>query len=1251
MKRIFGIILTLSLVLGCLFVPFTVTAEEKENVSTENSGFYFTDFSSEDFKVFAEGEVATDADGNEFVPFVYHSYYADERTTSKTELVTLTDGNGEEKTLLDIKSTSKENGKFVNSINLILTDENGKPFVIENNATYKVEYKLYAKNLSSWRNLNFGRGGIRSFVKNGNLDEIDGNTTAEMKIPYTSKNYDYNNSPSNFEERTNAGGWYLPNGTTRVNLTYNTAFAVENWYDKPMSGTLMFSTDEYDIENNTFSIIADDGVTQLTFNNYFAMHIAIGYGVDVPAEILLDYVKVSKVIENVTFDANGGTVNNAATAQVSGYAGELLPTPVRSGNWIFDGWTLADGTAVSDVYAPALDGKTLVANWVEGVRPVVYDFEHSEIMYTGPEKDTILGIDGVEYSIGSWCFQTSRANSAGLGRNGSVGLRCGAGDQTWGVNGCYPLNDGTNFYYLEPGASYTVTLDILVTELVDRPVNSSFHLVYGPYYNGSGWSTDSTRYRDVLTNVIQYVDGVATFPNATSVVAHDDGWKTLTFKFTAPDKFPNNDASFPLSNIMAFYGQWTKGITLVYDNIVVEKAPSVNFVLENGDSELQKYFVGDKVEFPKSDDISKDVYFEDGTGYTTFGFNWYADAECTILADTENTYVTNKNLTFYQKNNTLIDYNDNQVSYFGFENGKTLTGFENVSGGYESATAGKVNDAKVVMGNGSLKVGATYKLSFYYKANNNFNFIVNDETYELKSAEAWTKADISFVAESESLEAAFAELSDEIIVDTIIVSKVVDAEGFSILTDEAESQVNKQAIRTYFSYNSDNFDVINLNGEEYDVAERGVVLISAANFNGSLNCDSENAIVIKKNGDFDECWSYDNGKVIFSSYVKDLGLNDKRGVYAVGYVELSDGVIYYSEIQSSSVEYMKKAELYKTATNTYSLKDKEVRDNVILQQRYDLTDNGVTFDWTAATLKYTSISRGKATVKFVINNVVDSTTTTGLTCNFAVVIDGVLQDASYSVKGNAGDAVSFTFDVGDEFKERVIEVARVNERGICLLDLVDFTIQGELLKTDEQDILIEFIGDSVTCAGAMGGDGISSYAYRTVHALGVDFRMVSQSGTGLMYNSSGGVNDKSVWTRGYKLENYMRSKTTTTTYDRAADIVVINVGTNDIAARFAGNCSWNTDDFVAAGKSLIADVKAQNPNAIIVWCTKGMEGGHTKDVNATIEALGGPANGYYVLDFGAAYHDGSDNWHPGVEGHKSMSETMINWFLESGLLD
>lgn len=1244
MKKYLSILLTVCLIVSAIFVPMNVIADE----TTNDSGYFFTDFSNDDFKLFEEGEAQVDSEGNEFYPFSYHSYYADERTTCKTELVTLTDNNNEEKTLLDIKSQSTENGKFVSEVVLVPTDKEGNPFVIDNNSKYKVEYKFYVKNVVEWRNLGFGRGPIHSYTVNGKETLVSGNTTSTIEIPYNSMNYQYD-STGKFEERTSKTGWLLPNGTNRVNITYNNKYTAENWYDKPLTGSLMFETDEYDVVGNKFDIIANDGTSVLTFDNYFAIYLSIGYSVDVPAEVLFDYVKVTKVIENVTFDANGGTVNNSDSAVVTGYAGDLLPVPVRSGDWVFDGWTFEDGTAAPEEYSPALTGKKLYAKWSEGVCPVVYDFDHNEIINTSGENKKILGADGVEYSIGSWCFQTIRANSKGLGRNGSYGLRCGAGDQTWGVNGCYPINDGTNFYYLEPNTCYTVTLDVNATEVVDREVGCPFHLVYGPYYSGSGWSTDSKRYQGVLTNIVQYEKGVATYPDAAEVVEHDDGWKTLTFKFTTPVAFPSNEASFPFGNILAIYGNWTKGITMNFDNIIIEKAPAVNFVLENGTFERQNYFVGDKVVFPESDNTSKDVYFEDGTGYTTFGFNWYTDADCTKLADTENTVVSNKNLTFYQKNNTLIDFNDNQVSYFGFENDEIIEGFANVNGGYESLTAGKAIENYAYLGNGSISKGVTYKLTMFYKSASNVDFEIHGLNSKLNAANNWTKAEFSFVAKNNDLIINFNNVPSELIIDTIVVSKVAVTEGFSILTSESEATVNKQAIRAYFGYNAEN-NKVTLNGSEFDVVERGIIFASALN-DGELTLETENTVVVSKDNNFENCWNYEDGKITFSAYVKDFGLNDKRELYAVGYVKLSDGVTYYSEVQNNSVDFMKKEELYKTETNTYSLLDQNVLDNVVLNQRYDKTANGVTFDWTASTLKYKSLSKGETTVNLIINNVVDATATTNLTCSFKVMIDGVLQPENYSVKGNAGDKVSFTFNVGEELKERVIEVTRVNERGICILDLVDFTIHGELLKTEEQDILIEFIGDSVTCAGAMGGDGLQSYAYRTAHALGTDFRMVSQSGTGLMYNSGGEVNDKSVWTRGYKYENYMRSKTTMTTYDRIADIVVINVGTNDVASRFAGHCSWTNDDFVEAGKSLIATVKSYNPDAIIVWCTKGMEGGHTTAVNMTIEALGGPENGYYVCDFKTAYHDGSDNWHPGVEGHKSMSATMIEWFNQSGILD
>ena len=97
----------------------------------------------------------------------------------------------------------------------------------------------------------------------------------------------------------------------------------------------------------------------------------------------------------------------------------------------------------------------------------------------------------------------------------------------------------------------------------------------------------------------------------------------------------------------------------------------------------------------------------------------------------------------------------------------------------------------------------------------------------------------------------------------------------------------------------------------------------------------------------------------------------------------------------------------------------------------------------------------------------------------------------------------------------------------------------------------------------------------------------------------------------YPLACYWRSGDFAYPFESPADVVVINLGTNDYNTRTQNNMS--DAEFQAGAKNLMQMARQYNPNAKIVWCTGMMGTFYKTQVEAAVSELGGASAGYYFL--------------------------------------
>lgn len=173
----------------------------------------------------------------------------------------------------------------------------------------------------------------------------------------------------------------------------------------------------------------------------------------------------------------------------------------------------------------------------------------------------------------------------------------------------------------------------------------------------------------------------------------------------------------------------------------------------------------------------------------------------------------------------------------------------------------------------------------------------------------------------------------------------------------------------------------------------------------------------------------------------------------------------------------------------------------------------------------------------------------------------------------------------------------------CLLQLHGFETDGTLLPPKERTMKIEWIGDSITSGeGTIGAkeeedwipmffSALRDYAVLTSDALDAEFRIISQSGWGVL--SSWDNNPQ------YALPDYyhqicgvingernelLGAKETNDFTKWQPEVVVVNLGTNDSAAfRLSAQKAEIKEKFVEKVKNFLKQLRECNPKAQLIW--------------------------------------------------------------------
>lgn len=265
------------------------------------------------------------------------------------------------------------------------------------------------------------------------------------------------------------------------------------------------------------------------------------------------------------------------------------------------------------------------------------------------------------------------------------------------------------------------------------------------------------------------------------------------------------------------------------------------------------------------------------------------------------------------------------------------------------------------------------------------------------------------------------------------------------------------------------------------------------------------------------------------------------------------------------------------------------------------------------------------------------------------------------------DNILETYDVfeSDTPQDVTVSIVKLSESPMSTIGINSIKVTGSEIKpTPDKDMLIEFIGDSITCGYGTDDpdkdhhfttnteDVTKAYAYKTAANLNADYSMVSFSGYGII---SGFTNNdmkvpKQTVPQYYTKLGYSWAKNgsfapANVDWDfskRQPDVIVINLGTNDDSYTKAN--SERQEEYSAAYVEFLKTIRENNPDAKIL-CTLGVMGDRLYEYvqlavrNYTAET--GDTN-VSSMKFDVQLPDDgySADWHPSVTTHDKAAEKL-----------
>ena len=288
---------------------------------------------------------------------------------------------------------------------------------------------------------------------------------------------------------------------------------------------------------------------------------------------------------------------------------------------------------------------------------------------------------------------------------------------------------------------------------------------------------------------------------------------------------------------------------------------------------------------------------------------------------------------------------------------------------------------------------------------------------------------------------------------------------------------------------------------------------------------------------------------------------------------------------------------------------------------------------------------------------------------------GVLVDGRFSVK-KVAEYAEETYTVVDSPVPVTadISIIKLSEAAFSV-GTVTASADGDAVisPAEERPFRIEFIGDSITCAYGVDDsntqsafateaeNAMKSYGYLTAQMLGAEYSLFAYSGHGIIsgWTETGQRNTREIivpyyGSAGFSYAPAGEQKPQDIPWDFSslpADIVVVNLGTNDFSYCSANAKSGAVEEFAREYLRFLRTVREKNPEAEIIAALGIMNSDLYTQVEQAAETLRGEGDSR-VHAFRFTMQDGrlgfGSNWHPSAETHLRAAEE-ITAFIRAEL--
>ncbi len=338
----------------------------------------------------------------------------------------------------------------------------------------------------------------------------------------------------------------------------------------------------------------------------------------------------------------------------------------------------------------------------------------------------------------------------------------------------------------------------------------------------------------------------------------------------------------------------------------------------------------------------------------------------------------------------------------------------------------------------------------------------------------------------------------------------------------------------------------------------------------------------------------------------------------------------------------------KPQENICYLNDSAILQNIKFNGRCDKTDSGVNLNMAASAIEFNTDS-----TSVLITVEADSN------LYYSIMIDGEITAHHQPIESYGTNYIVAARGLSGSSHN--IKLIRDSESRTDL----QFTVESiqldegkKLLPNDSGNKVIEFLGDSLTSGyGNIVENGVSepqslknqssvkAYPFLLANKLGYDYRIVSMSGIALAKREG-----YPSFPEFYALESYHIDKTKkyTSSNPQDVDIVVVNLGTNDVGAKmYDSNSNESVNKYKEHFVKLITDI-GYRKDAKIVFITGVWYKEPITAINLALtelEKLG------YTGVYTAQLKEGKDGGgsHPSGKQHQEYADKLEKFFKDNGI--